>query len=106
MAYLALEQAMPASRTDEVFQAHRQRQYPRQLLFSSMVELMLLVTLGLRPRCTRPCCVHWCKAVPTPNWKCQLTPWPWTSRPTMAACCHPRTGRGRAKTPSRCWPDD
>lgn len=54
MAYLALEQAMPASRTDEVFQAHRQRQYPRQLLFSSMVELMLLVTLGLRPRCTRP----------------------------------------------------
>lgn len=39
---------MPASWIDEVFQAHRQRQYPRQLLFSSVVELMLL-TLGLRP---------------------------------------------------------
>lgn len=49
MAHLALDQAMPASWIDEVFQAHRQRQYPRQLLFSSVVELMLLVTLGLRP---------------------------------------------------------
>ncbi|WDM66966.1 hypothetical protein K6978_15855 [Xanthomonas cucurbitae] len=34
---------------DEVFQAHRQRQYPRERLFSSVVKLMLLVTLGLRP---------------------------------------------------------
>ena len=49
MAHLALEQALPASWIDEVFQAHRQRQYPRELLFSSVVELMLLVTLGLRP---------------------------------------------------------
>ena len=32
-----------------MFQAHRSRQYPRELLFSSVVELMLLVTLGLRP---------------------------------------------------------
>lgn len=49
MAHLALDQALPACWIDEVFQAHRQRQYPRELLFSSVVELMLLVTLGLRP---------------------------------------------------------
>lgn len=49
MAHLALDHALPASWIDEVFQAHRQRQYPRELLFSSVVELMLLVTLGLRP---------------------------------------------------------
>lgn len=49
MAHLALDAALPAQWIDEVFQAHRSRQYPRQLLFSSVVELMLLVTLGLRP---------------------------------------------------------
>lgn len=49
MAHLALEAALPDSWIDEVFQASRQRQYPRELLFSSVVELMLLVTLGLRP---------------------------------------------------------
>lgn len=49
MAHLALDKALPASWIDEVFQTHRQRQYPRELLFSSVVELMLLVTLGLRP---------------------------------------------------------
>ena len=49
MAHLALDRALPLSWIDEVFQAHRQRQHPRELLFSSVVELMLLVTLGLRP---------------------------------------------------------
>ena len=49
MAHLALDRALPASWIDEVFQAHRQRQYLRELLFSSVVALMLLVTLGLRP---------------------------------------------------------
>lgn len=49
MAYLALDKALPASWIDEVFETHRKRQYPRELLFSSVVELMLLVTLGLRP---------------------------------------------------------
>jgi IS4 transposase len=49
MTRLALEQALPASWIDEVFQTHRQRQYPRELLFSTVVELMLLVSLGLRP---------------------------------------------------------
>ena len=49
MARLALEQALPAHWIDEVFETHRQRQYPRELLFSTVVELMTLVSLGLRP---------------------------------------------------------
>ncbi|SEJ42394.1 hypothetical protein SAMN04244579_04298 [Azotobacter beijerinckii] len=49
MAPLALERAMPAAWVDEVFEAHRQRQYPRELLFSTVVELMSLVSSGLRP---------------------------------------------------------
>ncbi|WP_137940533.1 IS4 family transposase, partial [Chitinivorax sp. B] len=49
MARLALEQALPAGWVDEVFDAHRHRQYPRELMFSTVVELMTLVTLGLRP---------------------------------------------------------
>ena len=32
-----------------MFEAHRQRQYPRELLFSTVVELVSLVSLGLRP---------------------------------------------------------
>ena len=46
---MALERALPAQWIDEVFDEHRQRQYPRELLFSTVVELMTLVTLGLRP---------------------------------------------------------
>lgn len=49
MAREALEQALPAAWVDEVFEEHRQRQYPRELMFSTIVELMTLVTLGLRP---------------------------------------------------------
>lgn len=49
MARLALEQAMPAEWIDQLFETHRQRQYPRELLFSTVVELMALVSLGLRP---------------------------------------------------------
>lgn len=49
MARLALEQALPAQWIDEVFEEHRQRQYPRELLFSTVVELMMPVSLGLRP---------------------------------------------------------
>lgn len=49
MARVALEHVLPASWVDEVFQSSRQRQYPRELLFSSVVELMMLVSLGLRP---------------------------------------------------------
>lgn len=49
MAHLLLDKALPAGWTDEVFEQHRQRQYPRELLFSTVVELMMLVVLGLRP---------------------------------------------------------
>jgi len=49
MTRLVLDQALPAQWIDEVFEQNRQRQYPRELLFSSVVELMTLVTLGLRP---------------------------------------------------------
>ena len=44
-----MEQAVPAEWVDQVFEEHRQRQYPRELLFSTIVELMSLVSLGLRP---------------------------------------------------------
>ena len=47
MAHLALDRALPANWIDEVFQAHRQRQYPRELLFSGVVELML-AAVGLK----------------------------------------------------------
>lgn len=49
MTKLVLEQAVPAQWVDQVFAEHRQRQYPRELLFSTVVELMSLVSLGLRP---------------------------------------------------------
>ena len=49
MARTALEHALPAGWVDEVFDEHRERQYPRELLFSTVVELVTLVSLGLRP---------------------------------------------------------
>ena len=49
MARTALEHALPAGWIDEVFEEHRQRQYSRELLFSTVVELVTLVSLGLRP---------------------------------------------------------
>jgi hypothetical protein len=49
MARMALEHALPAGWVDEVFEAHRQKQYSRELLFSTVVALTTLVSLGLRP---------------------------------------------------------
>ena len=49
MARVALQWAIKPAWVDEVFEAHRQRQYPRELLFSTVVELVSLVSLGLRP---------------------------------------------------------
>ncbi|WP_216673538.1 hypothetical protein [Paraburkholderia solitsugae] len=49
MARVALEGASTSQWGDEVFAAHRQRQYPGELLFSTVVELMTLVSLGLNP---------------------------------------------------------
>ncbi|MDF3164256.1 IS4 family transposase, partial [Pseudomonas proteolytica] len=46
MTKVILEQAVPAEWVDQVFEEHRQRQYPRELLFSTIVELMSLVSLG------------------------------------------------------------
>lgn len=37
MARVALEQALPAGWIDEVFEASRQRQYPRELMMSVSV---------------------------------------------------------------------
>ena len=49
MARLAMQRAIAPQWVDEVFAEHRQRQYPRELLFSTVVELMTLVSLGLSP---------------------------------------------------------
>ena len=49
MARVALERAIDPVWVDQVFEDHRQRQYPRELLFSTVVELVTLVSLGLRP---------------------------------------------------------
>jgi IS4 transposase len=49
MARVALQGALGPQWVDEVFAAHRQRQYPRELLFSTVVELMTQVSLGLSP---------------------------------------------------------
>src|SRR3954471_16635540 len=49
MARTALEYAFPPDWVDAVFEAERQRQYSRELMFSTVVELMTLVSLGLRP---------------------------------------------------------
>ena len=49
MARTVLEQAFPPDWIDDVFETHRRWQYVRELLFSTVVELMTLVVLGLRP---------------------------------------------------------
>lgn len=49
MARLALQRAIEPAWIDGVFDEHAQRQYTRELLFSTTVELMSLVALGLRP---------------------------------------------------------
>src|SRR5215210_6808246 len=49
MARVALEYALPSEWIDVVFEEHRQRQYSRELLFSTVIEAVTLVSLGLRP---------------------------------------------------------
>ena len=49
MARLGLQRATGAEWVDEVFARHRGGQYTRELLFSTVVDLMSLVALGLRP---------------------------------------------------------
>lgn len=43
-----LEQALPAAWVDATFASARQRQFPRALLMSTVIELMLPVALGLQ----------------------------------------------------------
>jgi len=49
MAQLALERLMRGDWIEELFEKYRQRQYTRELLFSTTVDLMSLVALGLQP---------------------------------------------------------
>ena len=49
MARLGLQRAIGAEWVNEVFEEHSKSQYTRELLFSTVVELMSLVALGMRP---------------------------------------------------------
>lgn len=49
MARLGLQRAIGAEWVNEVFEEHSKTQYTRELLFSTVVELMSLVALGMRP---------------------------------------------------------
>ena len=49
MARLALQRALDPTWVDELFERERGAQYQRELLFSTTVELMSVVAVGLRP---------------------------------------------------------
>jgi IS4 transposase len=49
MARLGLQRALSAEWVDALFEAHREKQYTRELLFSTTVDLMSQVAVGLRP---------------------------------------------------------
>lgn len=49
MARLGLQRAVSAEWVNQVFEEHSKSQYTRELLFSTVVELMSLVALGMRP---------------------------------------------------------
>lgn len=49
MARLGLQRAINAEWVNETFEQHSDTQYTRELLFSTVVDLMSLVALGLRP---------------------------------------------------------
>lgn len=49
MLRLLLEQSLPAEEIDELFEQQAQRQYQRELLFSTIVNLMSLVVCGISP---------------------------------------------------------
>ncbi|WP_331117790.1 IS4 family transposase, partial [Archangium sp.] len=49
MARLLMQQALSREWLDELFEQHRDKQYTRELLFSTVVDLMALVALGFRP---------------------------------------------------------
>jgi len=49
MARLTLQRAIRADWVDEVFEQHREWRYTRELSFSTVVDLMALVAMGMRP---------------------------------------------------------
>lgn len=49
MAQLGLETVLDPAWVDAIFEEHRDRQYQRELFFSTTVNIMSLVALGLRP---------------------------------------------------------
>jgi IS4 transposase len=49
MARLLMQQALSREWLEELFEQHRDKQYTRELLFSTVVDLMALVALGLKP---------------------------------------------------------
>jgi hypothetical protein len=49
MLRVLLEQSLPAQEVDELFEQQAQRQYHRELLFSTVVNLMSLVVCGILP---------------------------------------------------------
>ncbi|XYH95476.1 hypothetical protein ACMHYB_47995 [Sorangium sp. So ce1128] len=49
MARLTMQRVLDPAWLDELFEAERQRQYTRELLFSSVVDIMAEVALGLKP---------------------------------------------------------
>lgn len=49
MARLLMQRALSPEWLEKLFEEHRERQYTRELLFSTEVDLMALVALGLRP---------------------------------------------------------
>lgn len=49
MLRVLLEQSLPAEEVDELFEQQAQRQYQRELLFSTVVNLMSLVVCGILP---------------------------------------------------------
>lgn len=49
MLRVLLEQSLPAQEIDELFEQQAQRQYHRELLFSTVVNLMSLVVQRLNP---------------------------------------------------------
>jgi len=49
MAHLGLDRVLDPRWLDEVFEEYRERQYERELLFSTVVEVVTLVALGMQP---------------------------------------------------------
>ena len=54
MARLGMQRAISTDWVNQVFEEHSETQYTRELLFSTVVELVSLVALGYGRRCTRP----------------------------------------------------